>query len=68
MYVGKIQSLGKGYWVGIKLDEPQGDSTGTIDGTQYFVAPDKHGIFVRPIELQVGDFPEVDPFSADDEI
>lgn len=68
MFVGKIEKLGKGYWVGVKLDEPSGNSNGTIEGTQLFVAQENHGIFVRPKELQVGDFPEVDPFSGDDEI
>ena len=25
MYVGKVPGLEKGYWVGVKLDEPTGD-------------------------------------------
>lgn len=27
-YVGKVSDLGIGYWIGIKLDEPSGDSNG----------------------------------------
>jgi len=33
MFVGKVDKLGKGFWIGVKLDEPSGDSNGTIDGT-----------------------------------
>ena len=29
-YVGKVPGLEKGYWVGIKLDEPTGDSNGKV--------------------------------------
>jgi tubulin-folding cofactor B len=29
-YVGKVPGLDKGYWVGIQLDEPCGDSNGKI--------------------------------------
>ena len=29
-YVGKVVGLGKGYWIGIKLDEPSGDSDGKV--------------------------------------
>jgi len=31
-FVGKVPPLGKGYWVGVKLDEPLGDTQGTVDG------------------------------------
>jgi tubulin-specific chaperone B len=68
-YTGKVPKLGKGYWVGIKLDEPLGDSTGTVEGTSYFSAQDKYGLFVRPKEVLTGDYPEKDEFdSGDDEI
>jgi len=68
-FVGKVDKLGKGYWVGIKLDEPLGDTTGSIDGNTYFSVPDKYGLFIRPKEVVVGDFPEVDAFdSGEDEI
>lgn len=49
--------LGVGYWVGIKLDEPYGDSDGIVKGVKYFEAANKYGIFVRPNQLEVGDFP-----------
>lgn len=68
MFVGWIPQLAKGYWVGVKLDEPSGESNGSIDGVKYFEAQEKQGLFVWPKELSVGDYPEVDPFGGDDEI
>lgn len=60
-FVGRIMDLGVGYYVGIHLDEPYGNSTGTVNGITYFVAPsDKYGIFVRPDQIEVGDFPVLD--------
>ena len=31
-YVGKVDGLEKGYWVGIQLDEPIGDCNGAVGG------------------------------------
>lgn len=47
-YVGKIMDLGQGYFVGVKLDEPYGDSNAIIKGVKYFEANDKYAAFVRP--------------------
>lgn len=64
-----MKGLGAGYWVGVKLDEPTGNSNGTVKGKQLFECPDKFGIFVRPNECTVGDFPPIDDFDSDlDEI
>lgn len=59
-YVGKIMDLGHGYFVGVKLDEPYGDSNGIIKGVKYFEAADKYATFVRPNTLEIGDFPILD--------
>ncbi len=71
-YVGKVPELAPGYWVGVVLDEPTGDSNGTVKGKSYFETPGgstKYGLFVRPLELQVGDFPPANDFDAEmDEI
>ena len=69
-YVGKVKGLGAGYWLGIVLDEPVGDSDGKVAGKQIFECPgSKFGIFVRPMEAAVGDYPPVDDFDEDlDEI
>ena len=68
-YIGKNKALGAGYWVGVSLDEPQGDNDGTSAGKKFFECPGKNfGLFVRPTDLQVGDFPPIDEFGDDDEI
>ena len=56
-YVGKVPEKGPGYWVGIQLDEPSGDTDGKLGAKIYFTAHDKYGIFARPNEIEVGDFP-----------
>jgi len=68
-YVGKVPGKGAGFWIGVLLDEPVGDSDGKFKTKQYFEAADKCATFVRPNDLQVGDFPEKDPFDElEDEI
>lgn len=59
-YVGKIMDLGHGFFVGVKLDEPYGDSNGVVKGVKYFEASDKYATFVRPNALEIGDFPMLD--------
>lgn len=66
-YVGTVTGL-KGLWVGVRLDEPQGMNDGTKDGKKYFECPGtKYGCFAKPENVDVGDFPPVDPFASDDE-
>lgn len=52
--------LGHGYFVGVRLDEPYGDSNGVIKGVKYLEASNKYAIFVRPNALEIGDFPILD--------
>lgn len=68
-FVGKVPELGAGYWVAVQLDEPMGDSNGTVKGKQYFEAVGgiKYGQFVRPSDVKVGDYPPTDDFNADDD-
>lgn len=68
MYVGKVTDHYAGYWVGVKLDEPTGDGNGKFRGHVYFECNDKFGLFVRPKDLKVGDYPEIDPFDSDDDM
>ena len=35
-FVGKIMDLGQGFYVGVKLDEPFGNSDGVVKGVKYF--------------------------------
>lgn len=69
-FVGEVKEI-KGsaqrYWVGVELDEPLGKNDGTIHGTRYFTAKPNHGSLVKPANVEVGDFPELDLFADDDE-
>jgi HAMP domain-containing protein len=48
-YVGKIDSefIDNRVYVGVKLDEPVGDTDGLVRGKRYFTCPAKHGKVVR---------------------
>ncbi|XP_019101005.1 PREDICTED: tubulin-folding cofactor B isoform X1 [Camelina sativa] len=65
-YVGRAESLGPGYWVGIQYDEPLGKHDGMVKGTRFFECPPLHGGMVRPDKVKVGDYPERDPFEEDE--
>lgn len=71
-FVGKINELDKGenVWVGIEFDEPVGKNDGSIDGVRVFTSRPNHGSFLKPKIVEVGDFPELDPFGddSDDEL
>ncbi|CAG8446928.1 2226_t:CDS:10 [Ambispora leptoticha] len=56
-YVGETK-FKPGYWVGVEYDEPVGKHNGTVQDETYFQARPKHGAFVRPNKVKVGDYPE----------
>lgn len=66
-FVGKAKGLGAGFWVGVKLDEPTGNCNGSVDGVALFECPAKYGVFLRPNELKVGDYPPLDDFNEDED-
>ncbi|KAH7685351.1 tubulin-folding cofactor B protein [Dioscorea alata] len=65
-FVGKAETAGPGYWVGIQYDEPLGKHDGTVKGKRYFDCPPQHGALLRPDKVKVGDFPERDPFDEEE--
>jgi tubulin-folding cofactor B len=69
VFVGMVKELGYGFFVGVKLDEPMGDTNGEVKGKKYFTCQSNYGIFVRPNYVTVGDYPPEDIFNeAEDEI
>ena len=60
-------SQARGFWVGIRFDEPVGKSDGSNRGVEYFKADMKYAAFVRGDKVEVGDFPEDFDFSDSDE-
>lgn len=50
------------------LDEPTGDSDGSVKETKYFESPGpKFGLFLRPNDLKVGDYPALNDFDAEED-
>lgn len=63
-FVGTVKN-GQGTWIGVALDEPTGMNDGSKAGEKYFECKgDKYGVFSRPENVSVGDFPEEDPFAG----
>lgn len=57
-YVGRIVALKPGFWIGVEFDEPVGKSDGSAKGVQVFSCRPNYGGFLRPDQVEVGDFPE----------
>lgn len=68
-FIGPIPELDNdgSLWVGIEFDEPLGKHDGCIDGRRIFECRPKHGSFLRPSNVEPGEFPELDPFSSDED-
>ena len=64
-FVGDVH-FKPGVWVGVEYDEPVGKNDGTVQGKRYFSSRAGHGAFVRPLKVQVGDFPEETLVSEDE--
>lgn len=71
-YVGEVKEIpgSIGAWVGVQLDEPVGKNDGSIGGTRYWGSEStlKHGVFVRPERVEVGDFPVLNDLEDMEEI
>lgn len=46
-------SFASGYWVGLELTAPLGKNDGSVQGVTYFKCAPKHGLFVRPAQLEI---------------
>jgi tubulin-folding cofactor B len=75
MYVGEVEEIpgGTGKWVGVRLDEPVGKNDGSLKGKRYWGMDTdgggaRHGVFVRPEKVEVGDWPVLDDFDDMEEI
>jgi tubulin-folding cofactor B len=56
-YVGRVDGLKAGYWIGVRFDEPVGKGDGTVKGRRFFECNPQYGGFLRPEQVTVGDFP-----------
>eukprot|EP00752_Nemacystus_decipiens_P002084 g1994.t1 len=65
-FVGEVEGLQAGYWVGVRFDEPVGRGDGTVRGKRVFECGKGFGGFVRGKNVAVGDFPER-PFDEGDD-
>ncbi|KAH3673182.1 hypothetical protein WICMUC_003800 [Wickerhamomyces mucosus] len=68
-YIGKVLEIDfENIWTGVEFDEPVGKNDGSIKGVRYFSCKPGYGGFLKPVQVEQGDFQEESLFSDDDEI
>jgi len=50
-FIGSIQGMPKGYWIGVQYDEKVGKNDGKVKGKRYFQCPPGHGGFIRSMKV-----------------
>lgn len=51
-FIGEIEAIEPGVWVGVKLFSPEGKNNGTVKGIKLFDAEPNHGTLVRPNKVR----------------
>ena len=59
-YVGKVPSIGLGWFVGIELDQAVGKNDGSHGGVRYFETDSNKGLLLRPSAIEIGNFRNLD--------
>ena len=54
-FIGKIEPLPKGWWLGIELDDATGKNDGEVKGVRLFSCEPNHGAVMRPSAVEVID-------------
>ena len=53
VYVGPVQKLPAGVWVGVRLDQALGKNDGSVFGERVFTCELNHGVFAKPENVRV---------------
>lgn len=64
-FVGTVDGLPLGWWIGVQYDEPLGKNDGSVKGKRIFECPANFGGFLRPDKVKVGDFPPIEEEDSD---
>jgi tubulin-folding cofactor B len=69
-FIGRVEVLPKGWWVGVELDSPTGKNDGEVKGIRLFTCGPNKGAVMRPSTIDVDDESIFDGNSnhSDDEI
>lgn len=63
-FVGRIDVLPLGWWIGVELDDAVGKNDGEVKGSRIFNCPKEHGLFVRPARIHFLDEDDAAELSA----
>lgn len=52
-FIGQVEGLPEGLWVGVEYNAPVGKNDGSFQGIHYFTTKQGHGSFVRPNRIRM---------------